>query len=124
MTHATGDRGQRWEVSFFNPATNDRQVYGWTDDHAAALRMADSVEKHPSWAFPQVTDRQAITGKERAFLVEMRGRLEKGRNGDATQLDYLAQMIEDWIHELTPNVELTGSARLYRAASSDRRERG
>jgi hypothetical protein len=25
---------------------------------------------------------------------------------------------------LTPNVELTGTARLYRAASSDRRERG
>ena len=25
---------------------------------------------------------------------------------------------------LTPNVELTGAARLYRAASSDRRERG
>ena len=26
--------------------------------------------------------------------------------------------------ELTPNVELTGAAQLYRAASSDRRERG
>ena len=110
MTHATGDRGQRWEVSFFNPVTNARQVYGWTDDQAAALRMADSVEKHPSWAFPQVTDRQAMTGKDLAFLVEMRGRLEKGRSGDATQLDYLAQMIEDWIHELTPNVKVTGSA--------------
>ena len=28
------------------------------------------------------------------------------------------------VHSETPNVELTGAARLYRAASSDRRERG
>lgn len=57
--HAVGDKGQRWEVSFFNPATNKREVLGWTNDHASALAMAESVEQHPSWEFPWVTDREA-----------------------------------------------------------------
>lgn len=38
--------------------------------------------------------------KDLAFLEEMKDRLERGRNGDPTQLDYLAQMIGDWIYEL------------------------
>lgn len=58
--HAVGDRGQRWEVSFYNPATNKREVYGWTDDDATALSMSDCIEKHPSWQFGWITDRQAI----------------------------------------------------------------
>lgn len=57
--HAVGDRGQRYEVSFFNPATNERQVLGWTDDLDAARRMADGVDQHPAWEFPWVTDREA-----------------------------------------------------------------
>ncbi len=35
------------------------------------------------------------------FLTEMGERLHKGRNGDHTQLDMVATMIEDWKHELT-----------------------
>lgn len=58
--HAVGDRGQRYEVSFFNPTTNERQVMGWTDDIEAARKMADAVDAHPSWEFPWVTDRQAL----------------------------------------------------------------
>ncbi len=38
--------------------------------------------------------------RDLAFLTEMKERLEKGRNGDPTQLDYLAQMIDDWMVEL------------------------
>lgn len=57
--HAVGDRGQRYEVSFFDPATNERRVLGWTDDAEAARGMADGVDAHPSWDFPCVTDRQA-----------------------------------------------------------------
>jgi len=57
--HQVGDLGQRYEVSFFNPSTNARQVYGWTDDRASALVMSDCIEKHPSWQFGWVTDRQA-----------------------------------------------------------------
>jgi hypothetical protein len=57
--HAVGDRGQRYEVSFFNPSTNERQVLGWTDDVGAARQMADGIDAHPLWAFPQVRDRTA-----------------------------------------------------------------
>jgi hypothetical protein len=57
--HEVGDRGQRFEVSFFNPSANGRQVLGWTDDEETARRMADSVDLHPSWEFPWVTDRWA-----------------------------------------------------------------
>ena len=44
--------------------------------------------------------RQTAKQKNLEFLQEMRERLERGRNGDPTQLDYLAQMIADWIIEL------------------------
>lgn len=57
--HAVGDRGQRFEVSFYNPATNQRQPLGWTNDAETARKMADSVELHPSWEYPQITDRSA-----------------------------------------------------------------
>jgi hypothetical protein len=56
--HQTGDRGQRYEVSFFDPAANCRRVLGWTSDHKDALSMADAIEKHPSWQFPWITDRE------------------------------------------------------------------
>ena len=34
------------------------------------------------------------------FLKEMKERLELARNGDETEFDFLAQMIDDWIAEL------------------------
>ena len=55
--HAVGDRGQRYEVSFFDG--EKRQVYGWTDDAETARKMGDSIDKHPVWGFPQVRDREA-----------------------------------------------------------------
>ena len=58
-TQALGDRGQRYEVSFFNPATNSRQIAGWTDDIEIARSMANGIEKHPSWEYPWITDRRA-----------------------------------------------------------------
>lgn len=57
--HAVGDRGQRYEVSFFDPNLNRRRVFGWTDEIEVARRMADGIEKHPAWQFPQITDRHA-----------------------------------------------------------------
>lgn len=54
--HAVGDRGQRYEVSYFDG--EKRQVMGWTDDAEAARKMGDSVDKHPVWEFPQVRDRR------------------------------------------------------------------
>jgi len=34
------------------------------------------------------------------FLMEMKERFDKGRDGDDTQFDYVNQMLEDWISEL------------------------
>ncbi|KAF1003915.1 MAG: hypothetical protein GAK28_04378 [Luteibacter sp.] len=44
--------------------------------------------------------KQTKDERDLAFLREMKERLEKGRNGDPTQLDYVAQMIDDWMAEL------------------------
>lgn len=57
--HAVGDQGQRWEVSFFDPATNARRVLCWTNDLEHAKRIASAVEAHPSWDFVHITDREA-----------------------------------------------------------------
>lgn len=62
--HGVGDRGQRYEVSYFDPAANERRVMGWTDDLATAQRMADAVERHPSWCFGWLTDRHAVVPKQ------------------------------------------------------------
>lgn len=38
--------------------------------------------------------------RDAEFLTEAEDRLQKGRDGDPTQLDYLAQMLRDWREEL------------------------
>lgn len=58
---ATGDFGQRFEVTYFDPSDDARKVMGWSETAEGAQRMADSIEKHPSWSFPQIRDRQGET---------------------------------------------------------------
>ena len=55
--HAVGDRGQRYEVTFFNTATLKRQVLGWSETREGANRMADGINAHPAWEQPQIVDR-------------------------------------------------------------------
>ncbi len=43
---------------------------------------------------------KAEAKRDAEFLAEAEDRLEKGRNGDSTQFDYLAQMLSDWRKEL------------------------
>lgn len=38
--------------------------------------------------------------RDAEFLAQAEERLQKGREGDPTQLDYLAQMLSDWRQEL------------------------
>jgi len=59
--HAVGDRGQRYEVTFFNPATFSRQVLGWCDTIEGAESMAAGVNMHPAWEQPQIEDRAPAT---------------------------------------------------------------
>lgn len=57
--HAVGDRGQRYEVSFFNPSTNKREVFGWAESSIGATAMVQSINLHPTWTQPEVKDRKA-----------------------------------------------------------------
>lgn len=56
--HAVGDRGQRFEVTFFNPATFKRQVLGWSESIEGAESMVAGIHKHPAWEQPQIEDRR------------------------------------------------------------------
>lgn len=57
--HAVGDRGQRYEVSYFDPIANVRKVFGWSDDTRGARAMSAAIDAHPSWDYPQLWDRSA-----------------------------------------------------------------
>lgn len=56
--HAVGDRGQRYEVTFFNPGAGKRLVLGWSESIEGAESMVAGIRKHPSWEHPQIEDRQ------------------------------------------------------------------
>ena len=56
--HAVGDKGQRYEVSFYDPEMNKRRILGWTDKLENAQGMMTAIEGHPSWQFPQLLDRE------------------------------------------------------------------
>ncbi len=53
----TGDHGQRYAVTYINPATDKRCPFGWADDREVVDKMVDSIEKHPAWHSPEVEDR-------------------------------------------------------------------
>lgn len=55
--HAVGDRGQRYEVTFFNPATLKRHVLGWSETREGADSMVAGINVHPVWEQPHITDR-------------------------------------------------------------------
>ena len=55
--HEIGDRGQRYEVTFFNPQRGLRVVLGWAEELKVAQTLADAVNDHPSWREPEIEDR-------------------------------------------------------------------
>lgn len=55
--HNVGDKGQRYEVTFFNPETIERQIFGWSDTEDGAAQMVKSIQAHPSWYNAEVRDR-------------------------------------------------------------------
>ena len=59
--HAVGDLGQRYEVTFFDPAAGCRRVFGWCSSPFGATGMAAAVRAHPSWSKPWITDRDPGT---------------------------------------------------------------
>jgi hypothetical protein len=59
-----GDKGQRYEVTYFDPRSNTRKVFGWSETTKGAQAMANSIDAHPVWEFPQVRDRRASPEKD------------------------------------------------------------
>lgn len=53
-----GDRGQRYQVTFFNPATFRRQVLGWCETIEGADSLAAGIKSHPVWELPEIEDRK------------------------------------------------------------------
>lgn len=58
ITPAVGDQGQRYEVTFVNPASGARQVAGWSETRAGADRLVRGINAHPSWHSPEIKDRR------------------------------------------------------------------
>lgn len=63
-TIPTGDQGQRYEVSFYDPRTSMRQVLGWTAEQEGVNALVACINLHPVWEQPQVLDRQNASGPE------------------------------------------------------------
>jgi hypothetical protein len=61
--HAVGDRGQRYEVSYYDPYSNTRKTFGWSDTIEGAQAFARSIELHPSMQFPKIRDRTDRLGE-------------------------------------------------------------
>ncbi|KKM05322.1 hypothetical protein LCGC14_1755270 [marine sediment metagenome] len=53
----TGDRGQRYEVTYFDPQTKSRRVFGWASEPTVTNKMCDSIHKHPTWRDAKIRDR-------------------------------------------------------------------
>jgi len=57
--HQTGDKGQRYEVSYFDTHMKERRTFGWASTKDGVKSMMDSIEKHSAMEFPHVIDRVA-----------------------------------------------------------------
>lgn len=56
--HNVGDKGQRYEISYYCPTEKRRKVFGWTDKPEAVCAMISSIALHPTMESPLFTDRQ------------------------------------------------------------------
>ena len=41
----TGDKGQRFEVTYEVKETGERKVFGWAESHGGAASMVESIKK-------------------------------------------------------------------------------
>ncbi len=55
--HKAGDRGQRYEISFFCKTDNTRKVLGWVSTPGGANATCNAVNLNPSMDFPRTRDR-------------------------------------------------------------------
>lgn len=53
-----GDKGQSYEVSFYDAAKKERRVLGWAASPAGAESLCNSVRIHPGWSDPEIKIRE------------------------------------------------------------------
>ncbi len=57
--HKGGDRGQRYEVTYFSSGENKRKVFGWSETLEGVQAMHESINLHPTMTSPETRDRNA-----------------------------------------------------------------
>ena len=53
-----GDKGQRYEVTFYDPLSDERMIFGWFETLEGAIRCCKGIDMHPSWSKPEIRDRE------------------------------------------------------------------
>ena len=66
MTHSggkphtnIGDKGQRYEVTYFDPYSQTRKTFGWSDSTFGCQQMLLSIDLHPTMTDGKMKDRWA-----------------------------------------------------------------
>ncbi len=78
--HAVGDRGQRYEVRYFDVGDWDDErepcVLGWTDTLESAKRMVGAISRHPTWCDGEIHDRHHPSCKATDHDADGKGQTE------------------------------------------------
>jgi hypothetical protein len=53
-----GDKGQRYEVTYFDTDAGKRRTFGWTSTLAGARSLAQAIDLHPTMDEPMIMDRR------------------------------------------------------------------
>lgn len=52
-----GDKGQRFEVTYWDSDKQMRRTFGWADKMEAAEQFADVIRLHPTMGLAEIKDR-------------------------------------------------------------------
>jgi len=79
MHFSTGDRGQRYEVTFLD-GMNQRCILGWAETSVGVMAMVECVRLHPVWNSPRIIDRKA---RRTISILKMEKLGQKGKEKGA-----------------------------------------
>lgn len=56
----SGDKGQKYEITYLDPKDGVRYVFGWADDLLVAEALCSCIMDHPVWKDPYIVNRCPI----------------------------------------------------------------
>jgi|JI10StandDraft_1071094.scaffolds.fasta_scaffold2010484_2 hypothetical protein len=62
--HAVGDRGQRYEITYFDGRAAERRTLGWCETREQADMVVLTMSSHPVWSGFQITDRHETPNQQ------------------------------------------------------------